>query len=198
MMKKRPQDQPAAEHDEAQSGERRNESGDNGDAKVATASPEHRDHEQERRHHQVLKQQNGEDCPTACGPKLLGLGENRNDDRGRRQRQRQTKHGRRHRRLVEHQRQGAKRRRRAEDLQRAEAENEAAHERQTLPRQFKTDHEQQKDDAKLGHWRDLLDILQCEGREPDDPLREGTEPIRAEQNARAEKAQNRTYFQAVE
>ena len=100
--------------------------------------------------------------------------------------------------LPQDQGQGAKRGGGAEDLQGAEPEDEPADNRQTLPRQFKADHEQEKDDAEFRDRRDLLDIVESERSEPADLPRERAKAIGTEQYPRAKESQNRTDLQAPE
>ena len=84
------------------------------------------------------------------------------------------------------------------NLQSAEPEDEPADNRQTLPRQFKADHEQQKNDAEFRDRRDLLDIVESERSKPADLPRERAQAIGAKQNTRAKETQNRTELQAPE
>jgi hypothetical protein len=86
----------------------------------------------------------------------------------------------------------------AEDLQSAEPEHEPPDDRQSLPRQFEANHEQEKHDAEFCDRRDLLDIFESERREPADLPRERAKAIGAKQNTGAKETQNRTELQAPE
>jgi hypothetical protein len=96
-----------------------NQERDNSRAEAAAVHSEHGDHEQERRHHEVLKEQDGENRAARRGSEPFGFGKHGNHDGRGRQGKRKTEHRRRGWRLPQGQGQGAKRGGGAEDLQSA-------------------------------------------------------------------------------
>ena len=79
--------------------------------------------------------------------------------------------------------------RRRHHLQAAEAENQPPHGEKTRQRQFETDQEQQKDDAKLGNAGDVFGVAH---RDPDQRRK------KLDQRAETERAQQRTGAEITE
>jgi len=98
----------------------------------AWAEP-NRDREQDRRHGEILRQEDGEARPAGRRVETLPLREHRQHDRGRGQGQREAGHDRLD--MIEAELEGdrGERRRTGEDLQRAEPEDEAPQAAQAHP-----------------------------------------------------------------
>ena len=86
-MEERPHHEPPDEHDKAQARECRQHEIEKYGVKAAFARAEHRNHEKERRDHQILEQENRKNRSARAGTELLAVGEFWNDDGGGRQRE---------------------------------------------------------------------------------------------------------------
>ena len=132
-MKQRAQHAPP-EHD--QPGQResggRDRQGEAEPQPVLLTSDQHRHHEQQRRHRQILEQQNRETGAARRQIEAFALGQNRNDDRGRGQRERRANDQSGRRRLAKPEGDRAEEQRRQHDLGAAQSEHQAAHARQAL------------------------------------------------------------------
>ena len=165
---------------------------------IGSPAHQHRHHDQQRRHRQILKQQHGETGAPDRQIEALALGEDGDDDGGRRHRQRRAQRQRRRRRLPQRQRQRAQQQRRQRDLRQAEAEHQTAHALEPLERQFEAHREEQEHHAERGDAVDRLDIGQRDPVEPRRVLREAPEPRRTQRHAGAEVAEHRADAHAEE
>ena len=165
---------------------------------VLLAADQHRHHEQQRRDRQILEQQDRETDAAGGEIEAFALGQHRNDDRGRGQRERRADDQRRGWRLAQPESDGAEQQRREQRPAPAQPEHQAPHARQALERQFEPHHEQQEHDAERGDAVDRLDIGQRQRVEPGRAGDETPEAERAEGDARQQKAQHRTDAQAEE
>ena len=166
-MEQRPQHE-AADDDhrgERQRGRRQGQGEARAEALDAPAG-EHRRQNQQRRDREILKQQDGETEPPDRRAQPLFLGQHRNDDRGRGERQGRADHQRRRRLLPERIGGGAERQGGDDDLREAEPEHQAPHALEALERELQTDGEKQNDDAEGGEPVDRVDIGQRQGVEP--------------------------------
>ena len=127
-------------------GERQHESAGN---RTGLAGAENGDEQQERRHRQILRQQDRETGPARARVQPSLPGKHLDDDGGRRQRQAGTDDER-HRRLAAGKDHDCADRGCGEhDLQAAQSENQAAHRLQPLIGQLHADQEQQEHDAEV-------------------------------------------------
>ena len=154
------------------------------------AGAENRDEQQERRHRQVLRQQDREAGAARARVQPSLPGKHVDDDGGRRQRQARTDDER-HRRLAagkdhdcadhgcgEH------------DLQAAQSENQAAHRLQPLIGQLHADQEQQEHDAEVGEAGDVLGVDHGEPVQERELADKRTESQRTEDRAGYEIAED--------
>ena len=108
----------------------------------------HQGHQRDHRH--VLEQEDGERGPAVAGTHLVPLGQQLEDEGGRRHCQPEAQHGSGRPWLADGQAYGGQRKPGDDDLQRAQAEQGAPHRPQPLRLEFETDDEHQEDDAELG------------------------------------------------
>ncbi len=151
-----------------------------------------------RRDRQVLEQQDREADAAGGQIEAPALGQHRNDEGGRGQRQRRSDDDRRRQRLAEPEGDRAKQQRREHDLGGAQPEHQAPHALETLERQFEAHHEQQKHHAERRDAIDRLDIGERQGVEPRRARGEATQTGRPERDAGKHKTEHRTDAQAEE
>ena len=169
-----------------------------GEVPALAAARQHRHQHQQRRDGEVLQQQHGEaQAPDRRG-EAFALGEHRNDDRGRRQRQSRADRRRRRGRPSERIGDEPQRQRGDDELAEAEFEHQPAHALDALERQFEADGEQQHDDAEFGQPGDRLDVGERQRGEDGRALGELAEAEWAEGDAGEQVAEHRADAQADE
>ena len=169
-----------------------------GEVAAVAAARQHRHQHQQRRDREVLQQQRGEAQAADRRGEAFALGEHRNDDRGRRQRQSRADRRRRRGRPAERVGDEPQRQRGDDQLAEAEFEHQPAHALDALERQFEADGEQQHDDAEFGQPVDRLDVGQGERGKDGRALGELAEAERAEGDAGEQVAEHRADAQTDE
>jgi hypothetical protein len=156
------------------------------------------DHEENRHHGEVLEEEDREAGAADRARQLAPLDQELHDDRGRGQREAGAQHDRGGRAVAELPGDQADDGARDQHLERAEAEDQAAHLPQARERQLEPDHEEEEDDAELGQTPDAVEIVDHHIGERLDPVGDEAEAEGADQGADQEIAEHRADPEAVE